>query len=291
MKGCKRYYYSQLALNNHQYNKHTLEELALSLGEGNIANNNAFLSQRPYPGCRLVYPDLHTLFEHYDGLHPLSIYQPENAKPYKCPFCAKRYVKERYMQAHQNSSHRPNRWAPTVNNDPGPHQQTLFRESHGSMVEKASQAASESSEPDVKGDQSSSESEDLQDAGEEYMRFLQDEEEEEEYSSTISNGRIYINDDLVLGSPEPEDFGPTDSGSSPSLQALAQRSDRMAIGYLLQLQSTDRTMTDVEDDDEYLTKTSYRGECTIRAPLTFLISLLTPNKASAFSAGCCVSYT
>ena len=155
------------------------------------------------------------------------------------------------MQAHQNSSYRPNRWAPTVNNDPGPDQQTLFRESHGSMVEKASQAASESSEPDVKGDQSSSESEDLQDAEEEYMRFLQDEEEEEEYSSTISNCRIYINDDLVLGSPEPEDFGPTDAGSSPSLQALAQRSERMVIGYLLQPQSTDRTMTDAEDDDEY----------------------------------------
>ena len=89
------------------------------------------------------------------------------------------------------------------------------------MVEKASQAASDSSEPDVKGDQSSSESEDLQDAEEEYMRFLQEEEEEEEYSITISNDRIYMTDDLVLGSPEPEDFGPTDAGDSPSLQALA----------------------------------------------------------------------
>lgn len=114
MKGCKKYYYS---LEKYQYNKYTLEELALSLKEDNIANNNVFLSQCPYPGCGLVCPDLHTLFNHYDGLRPLSICQPENAKPYKCPFCPKRYVRESYVQAHQNSSHRPNRWAPTDNDE------------------------------------------------------------------------------------------------------------------------------------------------------------------------------
>lgn len=84
------------------------------------------------------------------------------------------------------------------------------------------------------------------------MTFLQDEEEEEEYSITISNGRIYVNDELVLGSPEPEDFGPTDTGSWPSLQAPALRSERMAIGYSLQPQSTGSIMSDVdEDNDEY----------------------------------------
>ena len=101
------------------------------------------------------------------------------------------------------------------------------------MVEKASQAASESSGPDVKGDQSSSEFKDLKKRVHDIPSRRRG---REEYSITISNGRIYVNDELVLGSPEPEDFGPTDAGSWPSLQAPALRSERVAIGYSLQPQ-------------------------------------------------------
>ena len=207
--------------------------------------NNICLGQCPYPGCGLVCPDMHTLFEHCDGFHPLSIYQPENAKPYKCPFCAKRYLKERYMRAHQNSSPRPNRWAPTVDYGPSLDQEALFRVSRQSIVGKATQAACESS---VISDQSFSEFEESRKEGKGYMRFLQD-EDEEAHSIITRDARFCIDDRLPLHSPQTNDLSTSDAGSSPQPRITVQSSERTAIAYSRRSQSTDRTRTDAEDDD------------------------------------------
>lgn len=69
------------------------------------------------------------------------------------------------MQAHQNSSHRPNRWAPTNDYGPSLDQEALFRGSRQSIVGKATQAACKSSEPDVISDQSFSEFEESRNEG------------------------------------------------------------------------------------------------------------------------------
>ena len=224
---------------NHQNDRHAHRDIT----------NNIFLGQCPYPGCGLAYPDIHTLFEHCDGLHPLSIYQPENAKPYKCPFCAKRYAKERYMQAHQNSSHRPNRWAPTFNYGPNLDQEALFRVSRQSTIGNATQAACGASEPDVRNDQSFSESGASPNWKESYNRSLQV-EDEEAYSIVTRDGRTYIDTRLLLRSPQSDDLGTSDAGGSPRPQITVQSSERTAIGHFRRPQSTDRTMTDAEDDDD-----------------------------------------
>ena len=138
------------------------------------------------------------------------------------------------MQAHQNKSHRPSRWAPTNTEDPSPDQQTLIQESQDSVARKTAQAAFESH---VQIEHSSSESDETPD--------------EEEYSITIRNGRIYINDELVLGSPEPGVVDSPATGSSSKTHTPIHCSERMAIGYVLQLQTRDCTMSDADDDHEY----------------------------------------
>ena len=85
---------------------------------------------------------------------------------------------------------------------------------------------------------SSSESEGLQDG-------------EEEYSITIVGGRIYIDDELILSSPGPKNTGPTKRASSAVPQTSTQRNERMAIGYLLQPQSSDHAMSDADDEEDY----------------------------------------
>ena len=189
----------------------------------------------PWPGCQRAFPANAALFEHYDAEHPLSLYQPNTPKPYRCPFCSKGYTREKYMKAHQSSSHRPNRWANADADGSTSDQQALIQQSHMSMAARASEAHSK----DPTGmEYSSSESEELLDG-------------EEEYSITIVGGRIYIDDELVLSSPEPEDIGPAKKASSAAPRSSIQRNERMVIGYIIQPESSDRNMSDVDDEEQY----------------------------------------
>ena len=189
----------------------------------------------PWPGCQCAFPANAALFDHYDAEHPLSLYQPNTPKPYRCPFCSKGYTREKYMKAHQSSSHRPNRWAKSDADGSTSDQQALIQQSHVSMASRASEARSRNS---ISMEGSSSESEELLDG-------------EEEYSITIVGGRIYIDDELALSSPEPEDIGPTKQASSAVPQTSIQRNERMAIGYIIQPQSSDHMMSDVDDEEQY----------------------------------------
>ena len=193
------------------------------------------LFQCPWPGCQLAFPANAALFDHYDAEHPLSLYQPNTPKPYRCPFCSKGYTREKYMKAHQSSSHRPSRWAKSVTDGSTSDQQALIQQSHVSMAARASVAHSGDL---ISIEGSSSDSEELLDG-------------EEEYSITIAGGRIYIDDELVLSSPEPEDIGPSKQAGAAVHQSSTQRNERMAIGYIIQPQSTDHMMSDVDDEEQY----------------------------------------
>lgn len=189
----------------------------------------------PWPGCRRAFPDNAVLFDHYDAEHPLSLYQPNTPKPYKCPFCSKGYTREKYMKAHQSSSHRPSRWATSEADGSTSDQQALIQQSHVSMARRASEARL--------GDPASvedtfSESEELSDG-------------EEEYSITIAGGRIYIDDELALSSPEPDGIGSTKPASSAVPQNSTQPNETMAIGYILQPPSSDHRMSDADDEEDY----------------------------------------
>ena len=138
------------------------------------------------------------------------------------------------MKAHQSSSHRPSRWAKSNTDGSTSDQQALIQQSHVSMAAKASVARS--------GDRlymegSSSDYEELSDG--------------EEYSITIAGGRIYIDDELVLSSPESEDIGLSKQACSVVHQKSPKRNERMAIGYIIQPQSTDHMMSDVDDEEQY----------------------------------------
>ena len=139
------------------------------------------------------------------------------------------------MKAHQSSSHRPSRWATSNTDGPTSDQQALIQQSRVSMARATSQARSE--DPQDTED-TSSESEERSD-------------EEEEYSITIVEGRIYIDDELVLSSPEPKNIGPTKQASSAVPHNSTQRNEKMAIGYVLQPPSSDRTMSGTNDEEEY----------------------------------------
>ena len=189
----------------------------------------------PWPGCQRAFPDNAVLFDHYDAEHPLSLYQPNTSKPFRCPFCSKGYTREKYMRAHQSSSHRPSRWATSDADGPNSDQQALIQQSRVSMARRISQARSGAPQ---NTEDTSSESEERSDG-------------EEEYSITIVEGRIYIDDELVLSSPEPENIGPSKQASSAVPQSSTRRNERMAIGYVLQPPSSDHTMSDANDAEEY----------------------------------------
>lgn len=90
-------------------------ELHHHLGESHTLKNPSTIFECPYPSCGQGFPHHNALLGHYDDRHPPYIYQDGKKAPYKCPFCAKRYIKERYMTPHVRS-HLANRWAP---NDQG----------------------------------------------------------------------------------------------------------------------------------------------------------------------------
>ena len=60
----------------------------------------------PHPGCQFTSLEFDTLYEHYVGLHPLCIVYLGHPKPFKCPFCSKRYQHDRFIPGHVRT-HKP----------------------------------------------------------------------------------------------------------------------------------------------------------------------------------------
>ena len=169
----------------------------------------------PDSGCSLVFADFALLFQHYDGRHPPSIMTRGSKKRFKCPFCQKAYSQERHISAHIKKDHLPNRWAVTGK---GSHetQEALFQQSHESMERRVSAASFGASEK----------------VGE--ARAHGDGEPDEEYSTTVSNGTIYIDDTPIVATPNLE------------LPQTHVRNEKMAIGFILATPSTDADIANSE---------------------------------------------
>ena len=90
----------------------------------------------PHLGCGRIFPDQASLFLHYNGLHPLSIFLPGKKAAYKCPFCSKKYNSERYMPAHQRREHSTNEG---LSSDDEKGQEALIQQSFDSVARRASQ--------------------------------------------------------------------------------------------------------------------------------------------------------
>ena len=88
----------------------------------------------PDPGCQSAFLDFDTLYEHYVGLHPLCIVNLGHPKPFKCPFCSKRYQHERFIPGHvRTHKPKPLDWPGTGDAE---NQEALFRRSRVAVAER-----------------------------------------------------------------------------------------------------------------------------------------------------------
>lgn len=249
--GCTTRCVSQDALDRHCRTDHWIscpqidcEEAFVSttklhqhLAESHNTQNTSTIFKCPYPNCGQGFPDHNTLLGHYDGLHPPYIYQQGKKAPYKCPFCVKRYIKDRYMAPHIRS-HLANRWAPSDQGNIQNNQDALIKQSHGTTDEKASQVPEE---PHVKLEEAPEDEEDPP-----------VDDDDGEYSVHIIGGRLYIDDELILPSPTWRLSSMPSEPNSPELKISRERIDMMAIGYVLGPKATDVSMRETEnDEDEY----------------------------------------
>lgn len=220
--GCEQVFISTSELHHH-------------LAALHATNNASTIFKCLFPGCGQGFPSHNVLLEHYDGLHPPYIYQEGKKAPYKCPFCHKRYIKDRYMTPHVRS-HLANRWAPADQRNAQQDQHALIRQSRAAAAEKALQAPEE---PPIKLEQAPEDNDPPAD-------------DEGEYSVHIIGCRLYIDDELILPSPT---WGVSNASSgphSPELEISTERIEMMAIGYVLgpHLTTTRMRITD-DDEDEY----------------------------------------
>lgn len=184
------------------------------MGERAPASGQSILNRRgsvqsgscPDPGCQLTFPNFDTLYEHYVELHPLCIVYPGHPKPFKCPFCSKRYQHDRFIPGHVRT-HKP-KYLVVQGIGDAEDQEALIRESHVAMANRESQLRAEaqahaerSSNDEVEGHLISIKAE------EEYSTAMQ---EEEEYSPVFENGVVYINDGAESEDPITEQSDQTD---------------------------------------------------------------------------------
>lgn len=89
----------------------------------------------PDPECQLEFFDFGALYEHYIKSHPHFILRHGHTKPFKCPFCPKRYKHDRYVFGHIK---RHKRKSSSIGS--AEEQQTLIQESHDNMAHRMSQS-------------------------------------------------------------------------------------------------------------------------------------------------------
>lgn len=183
----------------------------------------------PDPGCQLIFPDFDKLYEHYVGSHPLCLVYPGHPKPFKCPFCSKRYQHDRFIPGHVRT-HKPK-----YSNAPGTgdaeDQEALIRESHVAMANKEYELRAEAK---AHADRTSNDEE------EGHLLPIKEEEgystpieEEEEYSLILKNGVVYVDGGVEPENPNPEHSDQTDA------QEPQRCREMMPIGLVLQASPAD----------------------------------------------------
>ncbi|CAD6591896.1 MAG: hypothetical protein ASARMPREDX12_005481 [Alectoria sarmentosa] len=173
----------------------------------------------PDPGCQLTFPDFDTLYEHYVALHPLSIVYRGHPKPFKCPFCSKRYQHDRFVPGHVRTHKR--KYSIVSGTGDAEDQETLFRQSQIAMANRESQFRVETQ---AQADRTSSDEEE---------RYSVPIKEEEDYSLVLKDGVVYF-DEVV----EPENSTPEQSDQTDVQEPQPCRK-MMPIGLVFQASPAD----------------------------------------------------
>ena len=162
----------------------------------------------PDPTCQLTFLDFNTLYEHYIKSHPLFLVWHGHTKPFKCPFCQKRYQHDRFVQGHVRT-HKPK----SLSTRDAEEQETLIRQSHTAMAHRTSQSHAEAQ---AQAGCTSSDDE----GGRSVL--------EEEYSLLFQGGFVYIDEGVESESPTLE------QSSQASMQKSRQLLEATPIGLILQ---------------------------------------------------------
>lgn len=185
----------------------------------------------PDPGCQLTFSDFDTLYDHYVGLHPLHIVYHGHPKPFKCPFCPKRYQYDRFIPGHirTHKSKSSNNPRPGDAED----QEALIRQSHVAMANRDSKFRAEAE--GLAEHFSNDEQKD-------YPVFIKEEEEraapieeeeEEEPSLVLKEGVLYMNERVEQLSPRPKQSDQIEEQNAQHFR------ETTPIGFMLQASPAD----------------------------------------------------
>ena len=180
---------------------------------GSVQSNSC-----PDPGCQFTFLDFDTLYEHYVGTHPLCIVYQGHTKPFKCPFCSKRYQHDRFIPGHVRT-HKPRPLDGSGIGD-AEDQQALIRQSRIAMANRESKSRAEAQ---AQSDHTSS------DEGESSIPI----KEEEDYSLVLKDSMVYIDEGAEPMSPP---AGQPDQPDKPQPQRF---SEPTPIGLVLQASPAD----------------------------------------------------
>ena len=185
---------------------------------GSVQSNSC-----PDPGCQLTFLDFDTMYEHYVGTHSLSIVYRDHPKPFKCPFCSKRYQHDRFIPGHVRT-HKP-RFLDGPGIGDAEDQKALIRESHVAMANREPELRAQAQ---AQADHTSSDEE-----GECTIPIKEEEEEEEEYALVLKDSVLYIEEGAEPLNPLP---GQPDQ---PDEQETQRFNGTTPIGLVLQAQPAD----------------------------------------------------
>ncbi len=181
---------------------------------GSVQSNSC-----PDPGCQFTFLDFDALYEHYVGTHPLCIVYRGHPKPFKCPFCSKRYQHERFIPGHVRS-HKPRPLDGSGIGD-AEDQQALIRQSRIAMANRESQLRAEAR---AQSNHTSSHEE-----GESSIPI----KEEEDHSLVLKDSMVYTDEGVEPLSP------PAGQPDQPDKQEPQRFSETTPIGSVLQASPAD----------------------------------------------------
>ena len=178
----------------------------------------------PDSECQLAFLDFTTLYEHYVGSHPVSIVTHGHSKPFKCPFCSKRYHHDRFVAGHVRT-HKPKSLSVSGFGD-AKDQEDLIRQSRIAMANRDSESRAEAQ---AQHDHTSRDKEECR------ITIEQGAELEMDWSVVLTDGFIYIDGGFNSESPNAEQKEQTYSQQPQSFGKA------MPIGIVLQTSSTHRS--------------------------------------------------
>ena len=176
----------------------------------------------PDAGCQLTFLDFNTLYAHYVGSHPASMVTQGHSKPFKCPFCSKRYQHHRFIPGHVRTHKPKTSSAPGIGE--ATDQVALIRQSHVAMANRESESRAEAQ---PQPDHISSDEE------EHRITIKQEEGLEVNWSVILTDGVVYIDGGVNSGSANTEQ---TDQTYTQQPQRFGKA---MPIGLVFQASSTD----------------------------------------------------